>query len=105
MATWHLLLDDGALQIAEPFLAGTAKTPVARISHATAANLNLGGSTRINVSTGAGTITLPLVVCDMADGVVWVPQNSAGSKVNETLVAKAGDVVTLAAVSSEGKGA
>lgn len=105
LATWHLLLDDGALQIAEPFLAGTSKTPVARISHATAANLDLGRGSQINVSTASGTITLPLVLCNMADGVVWVPQNSVGSKVNETLVAQAGDVVTLAAVSSEGKGA
>lgn len=103
LATWRMLLDDSALQIAEPFLAGTAKTPVARISHATAANLNLTTATTIAVATAAGQIVLPLAVTDMADGVVWVPQNSVGSKVNQTLVAKAGDVVSLSAVSSEGK--
>lgn len=105
LATWHLLLDDGALQIAEPFLAGTAKTPVARVSQATATNLNLGSATQVRVSTNSGTITLPLVVCDMSDGVVWVPQNSPGSKVNQTLEARSGDVVAVRAVPSEGKGA
>ncbi len=105
LATWHLLLDDGALQIAEPYLAGTGKTPVARVSHATAGHLSLDGARAVDVSTAAGTITLPLVVCDMADGVVWVPQNSVGSKVNHTLGATPGTVVTVRPAVTKGEGA
>ena len=37
LATWHLLLDEGALQDGEPHLAGTARPSVARLSAATAA--------------------------------------------------------------------
>ena len=36
LATWRHLLDRGSLQDGEPFLAGTAPRPVARVSRATA---------------------------------------------------------------------
>jgi NADH-quinone oxidoreductase subunit G len=49
----------------------------------------------VTVSTQHGSLTLPLLVTEMVDGVVWVPGNSAGSHVNETLRAGAGAHVTL----------
>jgi NADH-quinone oxidoreductase subunit G len=41
LASWRHLLDTGRLQDGEPFLANTAKTPVARLSPNTAAEIGL----------------------------------------------------------------
>jgi NADH-quinone oxidoreductase subunit G len=97
LATWSLLLDGGRLQDGEPYLAGTAHRASARISPATAAALTEGAALpaepEVTVSTDRGSLTLPLVVEDMPDGVVWLPTNSAGSAVRATLGAGAGDRV------------
>ncbi|RMI01697.1 molybdopterin dinucleotide binding domain-containing protein, partial [Cellulomonas triticagri] len=97
LATWHLLLDGGRLQDGEPYLAGTAKRPVARLSAATAAAAGVLDGAPLTVSTAAGSITLPAVVTDIADHVVWLPTASAGSQVRDALGAVAGAVVRLAA--------
>ncbi len=49
------------------------------------------------VSTEHGTVTLPVVVTDMPDGVVWLPVSSPGSAVRATLRVDAGAVVQVAA--------
>jgi NADH-quinone oxidoreductase subunit G len=95
LATWHQLLDAGRLQDGEPFLAGTAKRPVARLSPATAAAVGVPDGADLVVSTDAGAITLPLVVTPMADHVVWLPTASAGSQVREALHALPGDAVRI----------
>jgi NADH-quinone oxidoreductase subunit G len=51
---------------------------------------------RVTVSTEAGALTLPVLVTEMPDRVVWVPTNAADSQVRDTLHAGAGDVVRLA---------
>jgi NADH-quinone oxidoreductase subunit G len=101
LATWHMLLDSGRLQDGEPFLAGTAKRAVARLSAATAAAAGLTDGGKVAVSTDAGTITLPAVVTAMPDHVVWLPTASTGSEVRGTLHAVAGDVVRIAAAEEE----
>jgi NADH-quinone oxidoreductase subunit G len=53
------------------------------------------------VSTDAGTITLPVVVTEMLDHVVWLPTNAVGSAVRDTLHADAGDPVRIAAAAAE----
>jgi NADH-quinone oxidoreductase subunit G len=93
LATWPLLLDTGRLQDGEPYLAGTAHRAVARLSAATVAAM--GGGDEVTVSTDRGSITVPLVVTDIPDGVVWLPTNSARCAVRATLGADAGDVVTV----------
>ena len=95
LASWHQLLDAGRLQDEEPFLAGTAKRPVARLSAATAAELDLDDGADLTVSTDAGSITLPLAVTTMPDRVVWVPTNSVGSAVRATLRVGEGAVVRV----------
>ncbi|MDM7854385.1 NADH-quinone oxidoreductase subunit G [Cellulomonas alba] len=97
LATWHLLLDGGRLQEGEPFMAGTAKRPAARVSAGTAAALGVAPGGGVVVSTDAGSITLPAVVVDMPDLVVWLPTNSPGSAVRDALHADAGDLVRIAA--------
>jgi NADH-quinone oxidoreductase subunit G len=50
----------------------------------------------VTVSTDRGSITLPVVVTDMPERVVWLPTNSPGSAVRSALSAIAGDVVRIA---------
>ncbi|GGK82563.1 NADH-quinone oxidoreductase subunit G [Ornithinimicrobium pekingense] len=95
LATWHHLLDAGSMQDGEPFLAGTAARPVARVSAATAASLGVADGDLVGVSTDRGRIVLPAEVTAMHDGVVWVPTNSVGSAVRATLGVDAGAVVTI----------
>jgi NADH-quinone oxidoreductase subunit G len=96
LATWTHLLDQGVLQDGEPFLAGTAVPSVARLSAATAASVGVSEGERLVVSTKSGAITLPVVITQMPDYVVWVPTNSTDSAVRATLGADAGAIVTLA---------
>jgi len=92
---WRMLLDDGRLQDGEPYLAGTARAPVARLSAATAAEIGLADGDPLSVSTKRGEITLPLQITDMDDRVVWLPLNSPGSAVHQQLGVTAGAVVSI----------
>jgi NADH-quinone oxidoreductase subunit G len=95
LATWRLLLDLGRLQDDEPHLAGTAHAAVARVSAATAAEAGVADGEPLTVRTDAGAITLPAVVTAMPDRVVWLPTNSAGSRVHVHLGVGAGALVTI----------
>jgi NADH-quinone oxidoreductase subunit G len=96
LATWRLLLDNGRLQDGEPYLAGTATRPVARLSAATAAEVGVDDGEDVVVSTSSGRITLPVLVDDLPDRVVWLPADSQSSTVYESLRAGAGAVVQIA---------
>jgi NADH-quinone oxidoreductase subunit G len=95
LATWHWLLDDGSLQDGEPHLAGTAKKPRLHLSAATAAALGVVDGDPVTVSTDRGSLTLPLVVADLPDGVVWVPTRTAAAHVRTDLAAAHGSAVRL----------
>jgi NADH-quinone oxidoreductase subunit G len=97
LASWRHLLDEGILQRGEPALAGTARPALARVSAATAAAHGLSDGHPVTVTSPSGSITLPLAVTEMVDGVVWVPGNSIGSTVNATLRVGSGAVVALSA--------
>ncbi len=97
LATWRHLLDEGRLQAGEDALAGTARPAVARTSAATAAALGLVDGAPVTVASEHGAVTLPLVVTAMVDGVVWVPGNSAGSRVGVDLRVPAGTPVHVTA--------
>ena len=88
-----MLLDNGRLQDGEPYLAGTARPPVARLSAATAAGI--GAAEAVTVSTWRGSVTLPLVITEMPDQVVWLPLNSPGSAVHRDLGVTVGAVVRI----------
>ena len=94
LAGWRMLLDDGRLQDGEPYLAGTARPPVARMSAATAAGIGATGS--VTVSTDRGSVTLPLALTEMPDQVVWLPLNS-GAPVHARLGVTTGAVVGIEA--------
>ncbi len=95
LASWRLLLDMGVMQRGEPYLAGTRKPSVARISAATAAGIGVPDGQNVTVSTDHGAITLPVEVTEMPDGIVWLPTNSPESRVTATLRAIPGDTVRL----------
>jgi NADH-quinone oxidoreductase subunit G len=77
LATWHQLLDNGRMQDGEPYLAGTAREPVARMSEATVAAAGLTDGGKVTVATAAGSYTLPIEVTPVTDGTVWIPGTSA----------------------------
>ncbi len=95
LATWRQLLDHGLLQEGDPYLQATARTAVARVSPATAERVGAVDGGELTVSTDSGSLTLPLVVTAMPDGVVWLPANSDGSTPRATLGAGHGDVVRI----------
>jgi NADH-quinone oxidoreductase subunit G len=80
LASWRLLLDEGALQEGEPHLAATARPTEALIGAETARALGLTQSASIVVSTDQGSIELPLRITDVVDGTVWIPMASEGSR-------------------------
>ncbi|GEM29242.1 NADH-quinone oxidoreductase [Nocardia neocaledoniensis NBRC 108232] len=95
LAGWRMLLDAGRMQDGEPHLAGIARPPVARLSAATAAEIEAGEADRIVVSTDRGEITVPLMITDLPDRVVWLPLYSTGCTVAATLGVTPGAVVRL----------
>lgn len=95
LASWRLLLDAGRLQDGEPYLAGTAVSPVIRLSQATATELGAAPADPVTVSTERGSVTLPLAVTEMPDRVVWLPTNSPGSAIHRQLGVTAGALVSI----------
>ncbi|KAA1250402.1 NADH-quinone oxidoreductase subunit G [Mycobacterium simiae] len=98
---WRMLLDQGRSQDGEPHLAGTARTPVIRLSADTAAEIGVTDGDAVTVSTPRGSITLPLNVTDMPDRVVWLPLNSPGSAAHQKLGTTIGSVVNIGAADGE----
>jgi NADH-quinone oxidoreductase subunit G len=92
-----MLLDAGRLQDDEPYLAGTARSAVARMSAGTAATHGLTDGRPVTVSTDRGEVTAPVLVTQMPDGVVWLPTNSADVAVRRHLAAGNGSRVRLRA--------
>jgi NADH-quinone oxidoreductase subunit G len=101
LATWRHLLDRGSLQDGEPFLAGTAPTPLARVSAATAQALGVVDGDRLTVRAGGTTVTAPVLVAEMADHVVWLPTNTTGSDLRDALAGAPGAPGALVSVSRE----
>jgi NADH-quinone oxidoreductase subunit G len=95
LSSWHWLLDDGPMQDGEPFLAGTAKKPRLHLSAATAAEIGVTEGELVTVSSDRGSLTLPLVVADLPDRVVWVPMRTPDAAVRRDLAVVPGAVVRL----------
>ncbi|WP_244275523.1 NADH-quinone oxidoreductase subunit G [Mycobacterium europaeum] len=95
LAGWRMLLDNGRMQDGEPHLAGTARKPVVRLSADTAAEIGAADGDAVTVSTPRGSISLPLVITDMPDRVVWLPLNSPGCAVHRRLGVTLGSTVQI----------
>lgn len=94
LATWRLLLDKGSLQDGEPFLAGTAQAPRALVSPATAQGLGLVEGDLVTVSAEDVRVTVPVLVRDMVDHVVWLPTHSESCDLR-SLSGRAGAIVSV----------
>ncbi|KKC01836.1 hypothetical protein WU83_27310 [Mycobacterium nebraskense] len=92
---WRMLLDNGRMQDGEPHLAGTARTPAVRLSADTAAEIGAADGDAVTISTPRGSISLPLIITDMPDRVVWLPLNSPGSAVHRQLGVTLGSTVKI----------
>jgi NADH-quinone oxidoreductase subunit G len=97
LASWRQLLDAGTLQRDEPELAGTARPPVARLAPDVAARLGLADGDPLTVTGATGSVTLPVAVTEMPDGVVWLPMRSPGSELRTDLGTAPGGLVRLTA--------
>jgi NADH-quinone oxidoreductase subunit G len=96
LATWPELIDAGRLLEGDDILRRTARTPAIRLSKQTAAALGeVTDGDAVRVSTELGSVSLPALLTEMPDGVVWLPTNSAGAPVRRTLGVGSGAVVTV----------
>ncbi|MEN9710020.1 MAG: hypothetical protein RL441_12 [Actinomycetota bacterium] len=95
LSTWNQLIDNGSMQAGEPFLAATAREPLARMSEATAEAHGVHTGDSVVVSTSKGSISLTVQIVDAVDNTVWLPTNSEGSHVRVALQAAHGSAVTL----------
>jgi NADH-quinone oxidoreductase subunit G len=96
LSSWRMWLDNGRMQDGEPNLAGTARLPLVRLSAETAAETGADNGAHVAVSTESGSITLPLEITVLSPRTVWLPLNSPGSTIYETLCVTAGSVVKIA---------
>ena len=95
LASWKLMLGEGALLDFAENLAEGARAPFALLSEATAKANGIGNVVAVTGPTGQ--IVLPcLVDAQMPEGVVWIPSASKGCKISE-LGARAGETVAIAA--------
>ncbi|WP_018790697.1 NADH-quinone oxidoreductase subunit G [Salinispora arenicola] len=97
LASWHQLIDLGRLTDGDEHLAGTARPAVVRLARGTAEAIGVADGEAVTVGTERGGVTLPLVVTEMPDGVVWLPTNSPGSTLRRSLGVSAGAVVRISA--------
>ena len=93
VSTWRALIDNGVMQEGEPYLAATAHAVAATCSAVTVAAL--GAPENVTVTGPLGSVTLPLLIGDVLDGVVCLPLNSPGCALYLDLGVRAGQAVTL----------
>ncbi|WP_210650015.1 NADH-quinone oxidoreductase subunit G [Nocardioides sp. SYSU D00065] len=110
LATWKQLVDLGSMQDGEAHLRATARPPVARVSPATYESVfgtpegEPGHSRLATVSGDRGSVTLPVEVADLPDGVVWVPARSFGRGVLADLASPGSRVLLRDAPSPDSPG-
>ncbi|HEY0698523.1 MAG TPA: molybdopterin dinucleotide binding domain-containing protein, partial [Micromonospora sp.] len=97
LATWHHLIDLGSLTDGDEHLAGTARQPVVRLGKQLAESLGVADGEPVTVGTDRGAVTLPAMITEMPDGVVWLPTNSPGSTVRRNLGVTSGAIVRVSA--------
>ncbi|MGS0688838.1 NADH-quinone oxidoreductase subunit G [Nakamurella sp. GG22] len=95
LASWRMNLDGGRGLDGEPHLMGTARPDVVRLSPADAIALGVNSGDAVTVRGPLSSITLPLVVTGMVNGVVWLPAHIDGVATSGRLGATVSDVVQV----------
>ena len=72
LATWRPLLEPSVLQQGEPYLAATARPQEVWLAAGEASRLSVTDGHMMTVTGTTGSVTAPLVVCEVADGTVVV---------------------------------
>ncbi|CAL9459337.1 NADH-quinone oxidoreductase subunit G [Nocardiopsis dassonvillei] len=103
LSTWRQLLGTGRMEDGEPFLAGTARPARAYLSKATADEVGVPDGGSLRVTGTRGSVTVPVVVTDIADRVVWLPANARGCDIRRDLGSGAGETVLLSAPTTAGR--
>ncbi|HYH72074.1 MAG TPA: NADH-quinone oxidoreductase subunit G [Nocardioides sp.] len=100
LASWKQLIDLGSMQDGEVHLRATARRPVARLGRSAYESVfgmlegEAGRDQLVTISGDRGSVTLPVVVADLPDNVVWVPARSFGRGILAEL-ASPGSTVTV----------
>jgi len=90
LATWKQLVDNGSMQDGDDHLKATGRRAVARVTQETFEMLKKVAE--VTLTGDRGSVTLPLEVADLPEGVVWVPANSFGNGVHADLSSPGGMV-------------
>jgi NADH-quinone oxidoreductase subunit G len=93
LATWKQMVDDGSMLDGDDYLKATGRAAVALVSAATLATLDVAAGSTVTLTGDRGSVSLPVAVADVADGVVWAPTNT-GVNLNRELGA-AGSAVRV----------
>jgi NADH-quinone oxidoreductase subunit G len=83
------------MQDGEPFLAATARPPVALMSAVTAAEAGVAEGGKVTVATPAGSVTAGVEIADMPSRVLWLPARSHGCETRRELAAGHGSTVNV----------
>jgi NADH-quinone oxidoreductase subunit G len=97
LASHRALLDGSRAEDGEPHLAGTRRDEIARMSGTAAAALSVADGDLVTVTGAGGSLTLPLAIAEMPDGVVWIPARVSGRASAHQIGATVGDRVTVLA--------
>ncbi len=95
ITSWRNLLDKGSLQEGEDNLAGTARATTAVISQKRADALSVKSGELIRVSNSYGAITLPCMIADIDDALIWLPRNSTNAQLIKVLGTVGNSVVKV----------
>jgi NADH-quinone oxidoreductase subunit G len=95
LVTWKTMVSDGPMQDGDAAYHASGPSPVAVLDARTLSTLGLIEGERVTLSTDRGSVTLPAVVGDVDEGVVWAPTSSAGVHLGRDLGARHGSRVTV----------
>jgi NADH-quinone oxidoreductase subunit G len=105
LASHKQMLDDGRMQDGDEHLRATARPPVVLVGKDQLGALGVEEGDEVTLTGELGSVTLPVGVADVADGVVWAPASAPGASVRHR-VGPAGSIVSLSvtaqAVTSQG---
>jgi NADH-quinone oxidoreductase subunit G len=105
LAAHRALLDGSRAEDGEPHLAGTRRPEAVHLSAAAAGSLGVRDGAPVTVTGPAGSLTLPVMLAQMPDTVVWVPARVAGRSAAAALGSRVGGRVTVQPAADAGAAA
>lgn len=97
LASHKVMVDLGRMVEGATDLALSARVPVAQVSSGSMKALGLSTDEEVTVTGPKGSVTLPIEVGTLPDGVIWLPECSMGQGINQDL-GNPGSFVTVSPV-------